>query len=480
MDLLLLLLPSWMLLFPPLSSPRLLIPLEVRFVLISKSWNKVFEPTTASANPLKFSHFPSEPEIIPFSGEKLSNGGEDWKLCLVGYFIGRRYYEALLTAVKKTWSLKGSVQLLSLNDGFFLFRFSCAKDFDMVWTRGVWFILGKPFVLQKWHPKFVPKRKDFATMPIWVKIHDLPLACWNSEGISRIASKIGVPVAADSLTELKTRLTFARICVLVDCMDTYPEVIQVSLDGEVVSLRVQYEWRPFPCQHCKSLMHYSSSCSKKLENETNEEGKAIGKESQNFRDRSTSRRPRPRPISNTEHLDNLPFSKTSIQEPINPQNSHKNQNSLESPSMVIGHPLQYQPHSPTPSKLKSKAADIVANPNVRDIVNGDQFSLGIPNLNSPNAIASSSSTNIQTQSTSDGKVYVSPNRFDILNDEEDVKDPSSNSVENLERDNFTADVIGKDKNVKLQNKSSKQLESTTAKKPAKGKQGKKTQSKQKS
>ncbi|PKU69798.1 prolyl 4-hydroxylase [Dendrobium catenatum] len=145
--------------------------------------------------------------------------------------------------------------------------------------------------------------------------------------------------------------------------------------------------------------------------------------------------------------------------------------------MVIGHPLQYQPHSPTLTKMKSKETDIVADSIVRDFVNGDQFSLGIRNLNSPNDVSSSSSTNIQTQSTSDGKDYVFPNRFEILNDEEDIKDPSTKSEVNLERDDSNADATGKDKNVKVQIKSNKHLESTTVKKNAKGKQGKKSQSK---
>ncbi|XP_028554325.1 uncharacterized protein LOC114580556 [Dendrobium catenatum] len=163
------------------------------------------------------------------------------------------------------------MQLLSLNDGFFLLRFSCREDFDMVWSRGVWFLLGKPFLLQKWHLKFKPKKEKFSSVPIWVKIHDLPLACWNSEGISRIASKIGVPVAADKLTEQKIRLTYAQISVLVDNLATYPKEIQVSLDGDVVSLKVQYEWRPYPCEHCKSLMHFSSSCPTKPKSYSNEQ-----------------------------------------------------------------------------------------------------------------------------------------------------------------------------------------------------------------
>ncbi|PKU59224.1 RNA exonuclease 1 [Dendrobium catenatum] len=282
--------------FPPLGSSA-----GGKAPIVPRDWSNVFAPAKDSPKAFNFSHFPEEPEVIPFSGEKLLQGGEDWKLCLVGYSIGRRpYYEALLGAIKKTWKLIGSVQLLSLSDGFFLLRFSCNEDLEMAWSRGVWFLLGKPFVLQKWHPKFKPLKEDFKTVPIWVKIHDLPLACWNSEGISRIASKIGVPIAADSLTEQKSRLTFARVCVLVDCSATYPEEIKVSLDGDVVCLKVQYEWRPFPCSHCKSLMHFSSSCPSKPEVVLNEEN--VEK-----RGRSFSRRPHNRKQSKNQQPVNLPI-----------------------------------------------------------------------------------------------------------------------------------------------------------------------------
>ncbi|KAI0510969.1 hypothetical protein KFK09_011585 [Dendrobium nobile] len=118
-----------------------------------RNWLSAFGPpesAPASLNDLHLSNFPSEPEIIPFSGDKLSKGADDWSLCLMGYSIGRRpFYEALLGALKKTWSLKGSIKLLSLSEEFFLIRFSCSEDLEMAWSRGVWFLLGKPFVLQK-------------------------------------------------------------------------------------------------------------------------------------------------------------------------------------------------------------------------------------------------------------------------------------------------------------------------------------------
>ncbi|KAI0504773.1 hypothetical protein KFK09_015726 [Dendrobium nobile] len=289
--------------FPPLvSSPAK----PTRFT--PKDWNLAFAPQPSVPKVLNLSHFPSESEIVPFSEEKLSKGGEDWSFCLVGYSIGRRpYYEALLGAIKKTWQLKGSVQLLSLSEGFFLLRFSCVEDYDMVWSRGVWFLLGRPFVLQKWHTKFKPKRENFDSVPIWVKIHDLPLACWNSEGISRIASKIGVPLAADNLTEQKTRLTFARICVLVDCKATYPDEIKVSLDGDIVSLKVQYEWRPYPCEHCKSLMHISSHCPSKPDN-TEDAGKEFV--APKNRGRSFSRKATNRYPSTSKKISRPPLNNT--------------------------------------------------------------------------------------------------------------------------------------------------------------------------
>ncbi|XP_020672131.1 uncharacterized protein LOC110092094 [Dendrobium catenatum] len=288
------------------------------------------------------------------------------------------FYEALLGAIKKTWSLSGSVQLLSLNDGFFLFRFSCREDFDIVWSRGVWFLLRKPFIFQKWHPKFIPKREEFSSVPIWVKIHDLPLAYWNSEGrISRIASKIGIPVVADKLTEQKARLTYARICVLVDNLTTFPEVIHVSLDGDDVSLKVQYEWHPFPCDHCKSLMHFASSCPSKPQHGVNDNAKA----KEVNRGRSFSRQARYRAKSKPQNrqsevnVDNPEVAKT-ITEPSSQTKAIS--------TNALGQPLHYHPHSPTPKNSPFKTDVIIGNiPLSKPHFSEDAIVSGIPNLNSP-------------------------------------------------------------------------------------------------
>ncbi|KAL0906030.1 hypothetical protein M5K25_024490 [Dendrobium thyrsiflorum] len=135
-----------------------------------------------------------------------------------------------------TVAFSGEFQLLSLSDGFFLLRFSSMEDFDL--------------------------------------------------GISRIASKVGIPLAVDPLTAKKTRLTYARVCIQVTCEAKYPDEIPISLDGDEFCLKVQYEWHPTPCDLRKSITHAPSSCPSKLP-VSSDHAETL----QPGRGRSTSRKP---------------------------------------------------------------------------------------------------------------------------------------------------------------------------------------------
>ncbi|KAI0515812.1 hypothetical protein KFK09_008480 [Dendrobium nobile] len=438
----------------------------------NRNWLAACTADGPSESELHLSHFPDEPEIVPFTGSKLISGAANWKLCLVGYSIGRRpYYEALLGAIKKTWALKGSVKMISLNDGFFLFHFSCSEDLDMVWTRGVWFLLGKPFVIQKWHPKFKPKREEFKSVPIWIKIHDLPLACWNSEGISRIASKVGIPLAADSLTSQMTRLTYARVCVLVDNQASYPEEIRVSLDGDVVTLKVQYEWKPTPCEHCKSLVHYTNFCPSRPKTDELVNNDSNGN-TNIARGRSHSRIPKPRKHSKSIGRSNLLDKDTSL---LLPSDNLQNQDVTNSATVknAIGLPLHYQPHSPPPQPSVIEVKDIPDNAAQPDsLASSGKGIISVPNLNSPTAEDSSSSVsainhNPEIPSSPVGVIF--PNKFDIL-DTLDSKSDMPGTSGSFET------AIGNIKYSKNQNSEQKVCSNAPPKKSARGKQTKKPSS----
>ncbi|KAL0921107.1 hypothetical protein M5K25_008142 [Dendrobium thyrsiflorum] len=390
--------------FPPLPSSAAAGPSSP-----ARNWKNIVVESDPISKDLPLSFYPSEPEIVPFAGEKLVSGAAPWNMCLVGYSIGRRpYYEALLGAIRKTWELKGSFQLLSLSEGFFLLRFTNMEDYEMAWSKGIWFFLGKPFLLQKWSPKFRPKRENLKSVPIWIKIHDLPLVCWNSEGISRIASKIGIPLAVDALTAQRTRLTFARVCVQVSADAVFPEEVPISLEDEVFSLKIQYEWKPSPCEHCKSLSHLSSYCPTKPTSSEPQTAPAKNpKGGFAARGRSSSRKPSLRSLPKSfipqppiQSSVTLPPPNTSTTYPANIPDRHTAQPEYFPPGQV----------TPTSDSLPQNPAPPSASLPIGSTAPSTSI---IPNLNSPTDEASSSTSNSRQRISSPPKVQ-SPNKFEAL------------------------------------------------------------------
>ncbi|KAL0914365.1 hypothetical protein M5K25_014709 [Dendrobium thyrsiflorum] len=371
--------------FPPLS--RVLPPKVSDLPALNWS-NAVSAPRPPEkAFALSSSTPPDDP--LDFTEIHVSAAKEEWNLSLVGYSIGRRpFYESLLSAMRKLWK-----QLLSLSDGFFLLKFSSPEDYDMALSGGVWFFLGKPFVLQKWVPNFKPQREEFSSIPIWLKILDLPLPCWTPEGISRIASKIGVPLAVDNLTAEKTRLTYARVCVQVtkDCL--YPEDINISILGEPFTLKIQYEWKPIPCEHCKSIVHPTDLCPSRPQPPKD----------------TTQAPPRGRSTSRKSHRS---YTR-------HPKQTHHPNFSVGSDSTQTG---ILKPNLPVSRPSSSLVVEKYLPPVIETSPNSTFQSdpTPIPNLNSPVEVSSTScsDTSLMDKSSplknTDG--VLSPNKFEILQD----------------------------------------------------------------
>ncbi|KAL0913651.1 hypothetical protein M5K25_017130 [Dendrobium thyrsiflorum] len=400
--------------FPPLSlsstapSPAVRAPLD---------WSNIANPTSFASKDLPIAFRHTQEEVIVFPKAKTDSAAEEWNLSLVGYSVGKRpYYEALLGAMRKTWHLQGNIQLFNLSDGFFLIKFSSSVDFEMVWSAGVWFLLGKPFVLQKWSPRFRPQRENFSTVPIWFRILDLPLCCWNSEGISLIASKVGIPLAVDALTAQKTRLTYARVCVQVNNKSTYPETIPISIEDEIINLKIQYEWRPTPCEFCGSLMHLSSTCPSKPLSDPHEANQLAA----STRGRRPSRDPRTG-FSRAKSRSKAPVTHRSSAQSshLHIQTSAPTGKFMEIGSSAPSSYIDNQNLSTVSSKPPSISAldqPIGLNPPVISIPSINHNPANIPNLNSPTD--ETVNCNItHTVHVPGPSSVISPNKFEVLTEQ---------------------------------------------------------------
>lgn len=113
-------------------------------------------------------------------------------------------------AVNKKWCFKDSMELLTLEGDFFLFKFTIQKDYDMVFYHSSSFINGRPFIFQKYTWNFRSTKSNLSKISLWVKFPNPPLCCWNESGFSKVASKIKVPLVVDNLTTTNLELLLQR------------------------------------------------------------------------------------------------------------------------------------------------------------------------------------------------------------------------------------------------------------------------------
>ncbi|GJR32577.1 putative reverse transcriptase domain-containing protein [Tanacetum coccineum] len=84
--------------------------------------------------------------------------------------------------------------------GFFLGTDSSMDGLDAMLENGPWFIRNNPLILKKWYPDENLLKEDVSTVPVWVKLHGVPVTAFSEDGLSVIATKLGTPLMFDSYT----------------------------------------------------------------------------------------------------------------------------------------------------------------------------------------------------------------------------------------------------------------------------------------
>jgi len=162
------------------------------------------------------------------------------------------------------WKQYGEVEVFSLENGMFIFRFSDALTCNEVLEAKIWNVVNKPLILRKWAPGMQVLKLTLKSIPVWVKFLHLPLEYWNHTCLSHVASGVGRPLYADSITEEQKRLGYARVLVEIDMESECPkEIVICRANGDSVNIGVEYPWLPPKCSLCGGFGHAVYACSKK-------------------------------------------------------------------------------------------------------------------------------------------------------------------------------------------------------------------------
>lgn len=183
--------------------------------------------------------------------------------------------------VARNWAslIKERVTPYFLGKGFFLFEFSDKDDKDLIFRNGPYFMGPHGLYLNKWTPDFDPAVDVPTAVPVWVRLPNLPVHCWNGESLNHIGNTLGKYVDGASN---KDQFDCARICVEVDLEIGLPEAIKIRVGSWIHLQKLDYEQLLFKCRKCHVYGHFARSCPKNCEAEKGkEEGWTQGKRSKN-------------------------------------------------------------------------------------------------------------------------------------------------------------------------------------------------------
>ncbi|XVF63676.1 hypothetical protein PTKIN_Ptkin09bG0105500 [Pterospermum kingtungense] len=75
-----------------------------------------------------------------------------------------------------------------------------------------YFCKNRPLLIRKWEPGMKSLNLNLNKVPIWVNLWNVPLELFSQQGLSYIASVLGVPLYMDRFTAEQERLAFAKVC----------------------------------------------------------------------------------------------------------------------------------------------------------------------------------------------------------------------------------------------------------------------------
>ncbi|XP_043710353.1 uncharacterized protein LOC122659288 [Telopea speciosissima] len=235
---------------------------------IGLPWSALFSSSSSSAieDGLKLSFV----EPLKIDGELaakcpswvINNGLEKWRNTLMGHFIGGRpslpYARDMLL---KQWKVVGHVDVNLLDSGIFIFRFNLEDDKIKVLEGGPWYVPKRSMILRPWSPFASMEKVDLCSVPVWITLPNLPFHFWLSEALSSIGSVIRRPIVTDKMTSSMERLSYAQLYVEISAGEDLPSSIPIYDDeGFCFYQRVNYDWKPPLCKHCKVFGHSDYTC----------------------------------------------------------------------------------------------------------------------------------------------------------------------------------------------------------------------------
>lgn len=112
---------------------------------------------------------PDCPRVVITKEEK-ARIRRPWRRSLIVCVLGRRVsYSYLYQRMKAMWRPEGTMDLIALNDDYFVVKFVALRDYEFAKFEGPWMILGHYLIVHEWVLNFDPSTNKMEKLLVWVR-----------------------------------------------------------------------------------------------------------------------------------------------------------------------------------------------------------------------------------------------------------------------------------------------------------------------
>ncbi|KAJ1426110.1 hypothetical protein SESBI_10495 [Sesbania bispinosa] len=142
--------------------------------------------------------------VVKISKEERKRVCRPWKHWVIVKLLGKKVgLKFMLLRLEKLWCPLGEMEVIDLENDYFLIRFPNFNDFNHVFEGGPWIILGHYLVIQKWHPEFLPFENELRKVVVWIRIPSLLIEYYDRQILARIGDSIGRTVKTNAAANAK-------------------------------------------------------------------------------------------------------------------------------------------------------------------------------------------------------------------------------------------------------------------------------------
>ena len=163
-------------------------------------------------------------------------------------------------AMSKAWKPIRGMEMVTLEDNLFLFKFFHRMDIGKVLRDGPWRFDENLMVIQEILNESNIDKSILTTIPFWIQIHRVPLIRFNETTARSVGAVFGKVLDVDRDIAFCRRLGCLRVLVDLDVRKRLIQGFNISVNGNEVKIEFKYERLPNFCYWCGFLNHVANDC----------------------------------------------------------------------------------------------------------------------------------------------------------------------------------------------------------------------------